>query len=320
MDGIFVDLSRAAKRSLKRLKNRLSDSNHIVRVQIVLLAAEKKSPTEISQALCVARSTVYKAVERYRQGGIEGLQDRRRMNGTRKLDDDYLQALYEVVSATPLDYGWLRPTWTRELLILTLDADLRTEVSLATMSKALGLIGARRGRPKPVVACPWSRRRKNRRRAEIRRTLAELNLDEVAYFEDEVDIHLNPKIGVDWMVPGQQKAVLTPGKNEKRYIAGALNAQTKELVWVSHEHKTTYLFYMLLKKLLSLHPTETIHIVLDNYVIHKTLPIEDLLRSEEGKRIQLHFLPPYCPDENRIERVWQDLHANVSDVMMDPAG
>jgi hypothetical protein len=29
-------------------------------------------------------------------------------------------------------------------------------------------------------------------------------------------------------------------------------------------------------------------------------------------RIQLHFLPPYCPDENRIERLWLDLHANVT--------
>jgi transposase len=29
-------------------------------------------------------------------------------------------------------------------------------------------------------------------------------------------------------------------------------------------------------------------------------------------RIVLHFLPPYCPDANRIERVWQDFHANVT--------
>ena len=25
-----------------------------------------------------------------------------------------------------------------------------------------------------------------------------------------------------------------------------------------------------------------------------------------------HFLPPYCPDDNRIERVWLHLHANVT--------
>jgi len=33
---------------------------------------------------------------------------------------------------------------------------------------------------------------------------------ETAYFEDEVDIHLNPRIGGDWMLRGQQKVVATP--------------------------------------------------------------------------------------------------------------
>jgi transposase len=31
-----------------------------------------------------------------------------------------------------------------------------------------------------------------------------------------------------------------------------------------------------------------------------------------GGRVVLHFLPPYCPQANRIERVWLDLHANVT--------
>ena len=33
---------------------------------------------------------------------------------------------------------------------------------------------------------------------------------------------------------------------------------------------------------------------------------------DRGERVRLHFLPPYCPNENRIERVWLDLHANVT--------
>ena len=33
------------------------------------------------------------------------------------------------------------------------------------------------------------------------------------------DIHLNPKIGPDYMLRGTQKWVLTPGKNRKRYLA-----------------------------------------------------------------------------------------------------
>jgi DDE superfamily endonuclease len=34
--------------------------------------------------------------------------------------------------------------------------------------------------------------------------------------------------------------------------------------------------------------------------------------AQFGGRVVLHFLPPYCPDDNRIERVWLDLHANVT--------
>ncbi|HET6249507.1 MAG TPA: transposase, partial [Tepidisphaeraceae bacterium] len=33
---------------------------------------------------------------------------------------------------------------------------------------------------------------------------------------------------------------------------------------------------------------------------------------EELTEVRLHFLPPYCPDHNKIERQWRDLHANVT--------
>ena len=39
--------------------------------------------------------------------------------------------------------------------------------------------------------------------------------------------------------------------------------------------------------------------------------VETALR-ELGGRVVLHFLPPYCPDANRIERLWGDLHDNVT--------
>lgn len=55
-----------------------------------------------------------------------------------------------------------------------------------------------------------------------------------------------------------------------------------------------------------------IHVILDNYSIHKTQQVELTLTSSQGQRLQLHFLQPYCPDHNQIERTWQDLHANVT--------
>ena len=55
-----------------------------------------------------------------------------------------------------------------------------------------------------------------------------------------------------------------------------------------------------------------IHVILDNYSIHSTEQVRQSLATEAGRRLQLHFLPPYCPDHNKIERIWQDLHANVA--------
>ena len=54
-----------------------------------------------------------------------------------------------------------------------------------------------------------------------------------------------------------------------------------------------------------------IHLIVDNYGVHKSHAAGRLLDALGG-RLVLHFLPPYCPDANRIERVWQDLHANVT--------
>lgn len=137
--------------------------------------------------------------------------------------------------------------------------------------------------------------------------------DEVAVYEDEVDIPRNPKIGPDWMVPGQQKQVLTPGHNVKRYLAGALDARTGELLWVEGEKKNSLLFLRLLWERVQHDPqAKVIHVILDNDSIHSTQQVDIRLSTEQGQRLRLHFLPPYCPDHNRIERVWRDLHANVT--------
>ena len=134
-----------------------------------------------------------------------------------------------------------------------------------------------------------------------------------AVWEDEADIDLNPRIGFDWMLPGRQRRVMTPGKNVKRHLAGAMDAKTDKVMWVRGERKNSRLFIDLLKKLLSTYANKRmIHVILDNYTIHTSRQTR-LWLSEFGHKFRLHFLPPYCPDDNRIERkVWREMHANVT--------
>lgn len=62
--------------------------------------------------------------------------------------------------------------------------------------------------------------------AAINMALASCNTEHPVFYEDEVGIHLNPKIGTDWQLRGQQKRVVTPGKNEKYCLDGALHSGT----------------------------------------------------------------------------------------------
>lgn len=313
MEGIVPVLRGSAKEKLYGQLRKCRDGKCRTRYLIVINLVNGRSPSEVAHLLRVSRSTVYNVARRFREWGTAGLVDRREGNGERKLDEDYLAALYEAVRSSPEQYGWTRPTWTRELLVQTLHRLTGVKIHVASMSVALRRIDARRGRPQPIVGCPWSKAAKTRRLRQIQELIDRLPKNEVAVYEDEVDIHLNPKIGLDWMVCGQQKQVLTPGQNEKRYLAGAQDVQTGELIWVEGTRKDSLLFLQLLWELTQHYPdAKVIHIVLDNYGIHKTQQVELSLTTEQGQRLRLHFLPPYCPDHNPIERTWQDLHASVT--------
>ena len=121
----------------------------------------------------------------------------------------------------------------------------------------------------------------------------------MAVYLDEVDIHLNPKIGLDWMNRGTQKQVVTPGQNVKRYLCGAMDAETGLLTWVKAERKNSLLFVAMLGKLTKVYPDRVIHVVLDNYVIHDSKVSRSAVAAWGG-RIVLYFLPRYCPQENKI--------------------
>src|SRR5262245_51765256 len=312
MCAIFPKVGFFVKERLRQGLRRCRSAELRVRYLIIFNLIHGRGAYETAAALGVHNTTVYRVAGRFREHGEWGLLDGREDNGTSKLDERCLDVLYRLVRSSPQGHGWRRPTWTREMLVTTLERRAGVRIHVATMSRALTLIEARRGRPRPTVRCPWSPVAKGRRLAANRRLLATLPGNHVAVYEDEVDIHLNPKIGLDWMVKGQQKEVVTPGQNVKRYLAGAWDVRTGLLLWVEGERKASALFIALLDQLRAHNPrAAVIHVILDNYRIHHSR-ITRMALAGFGGRIRLHFLPPYCPNHNRIERSWQDLHANVT--------
>lgn len=309
----WQQLSRRERKILRSYAKGSPDAGLRVRCKIVLALVRGNRPAAVSGSGMATSSQVYQVMHRFIAEGLLGLADRREDNGEAKVTEEYEAELLAIVPGSPRKHGYRRPTWTQELLILVLRKRTGVRISCTTMSRLLKRLKIRLGRPKPIVGCPWKKRRRMKRLREIRQLIETLPEDEVVLYVDEVDIHLNPKIGPDWMLRSTQKTVLTPGKNQKRYLAGALNARTGRLTWVEAGSKNSQLFILQLWQLIGRdYPhAKRIHLILDNYRIHSSLQTKAALARLNG-RVVLHFLPPYCPDHNRIERVWRDLHANVT--------
>lgn len=308
---INISLYRAQRRRLHRLSVKERDAEAKQRYLIVLALDKKKTPTEIHEALGPARSTVYRVAERFEAHGEIGLRNRRRENPPVKVTEKYIRRLEWLVYRSPQKLGWQRSTWTCELLAIQLEKDTGIKLHRTHVRRLLHDLEFRWGRPRPGPLRYTTRAAKSRKVNKIKQVIDNLPADEVAVYEDEVDVHLNPKIGSCWMPKGVQFEIETPGKNKKRYVFGGLNPRTGHLVWITAERKNSCVFIAWLNHLRRVYRRyRIIHVVCDNYIIHKSK--KTLRAVEKMGDIILHFLPPYSPDHNPIEKLWKELHANVT--------
>jgi transposase len=309
---ISITLSRHVRRRLEKAARKSRDALYRTRIQIVLHYNQDWGCDRIATALGCTPAHAIRTARRFVEGGEDSLIDGRHENGEAKVDEDSLQALREMIDQQPEDFGWARSTWSRELIRKTLFRELGLRVSDRTVGRMLVDINARYGVARPTPKLEWSKARKSKRVRQILSVVENLPRNEVGYYQDEVDIHLNPKIGRDWMNAGTQKEVPTPGKNQKRFLYGALSISGDEVLFTTAERKNSDGFIAFLEMLRAKNPkARRIHLVLDNYVIHKSKKTQRYL-ALHGDLFVLHFLPPYSPDHNRIERLWRDLHGNVT--------
>ena len=282
-------LDRAARRRLIHRAKKAKDADTALRFIMIAKLGQGLSRQQVARDLACVPSTVVKAAKRFAESGEEGLLDQRAFNGIRKVDARFKKELERVLLSVPTEFGWQRTTWTSELLSRELEQRPLPRVAPCTMGRALYAIGARLGMPKPRVPCPWDSARRERVLARLRRLARNASRREP-----------------------HRRYVLTPGQNRKRFVAGALIATTGKMTCVDAPTKASELFPKLVWKLLAEHRhARRIHLILDNYIIHSSKKTQRFL-AQFGGRVVLHFLPPYCPDDNRIERVWLDLDANVT--------
>jgi putative transposase len=284
---------------------------YLLTLHILLLCATGHNPTDIAAVLFCSRSSVYRTVRAYRAGtlGVEPDEDGRLspLRRTTVLMPTVRRSLVALLEVPPRAYGWCRTRWSCATLALTLQTTRGLTVSAETMRRWVHEVGWVWKRAKLVAKDDDPQR--VTRLARIRHVFEQRKCCEAMVFADELDIHLLPKVGSAWMPKGTQLEVMTPGQNQKHYLAGALDLGTGTLHHCLGERKTNALFRDLLDVLEARYPAEQytrLYVVVDNYKIHKAKAVEQWLAAHP--RVTLLFLPTYCPRANPIERAYGDVH------------
>jgi putative transposase len=284
---------------------------YLLALHIMLLCAAGRTPTDIAAILFCSRSSVYRTMRAYRKGTLGWEHDEQGRlvppSRTTVLLPPLRRSLLALLKAPPRAYGWCRTRWSCATLAATLHAKRGIVTSAETMRRWLHELGWVWKRAK-LAAKDDDPQRVNRL-ARIRCVFEQLKRCEAMVFADELDIHLLPKVGCAWMPKGTQVTVMTPGQNQKHYLAGALEPTTGTLHHCLGPRKTNALFRDLLGRLEVHYPAEwytRLYVVVDNYKIHKAKAVEQWLAAHP--RVTLLLLPTYCPQANPIERAFGDVH------------
>jgi transposase len=276
-------------------------------LHILLLCAAGYTPTQIATVLFCSRSSVYRAVKAYRAGALDGLTETVSSHCAGSWTPSLRRSLLALLKRTPAAYGWCRTRWSCATLAAQMQVQRSVAVSAATLRRWLHELGWVWKRAKLVARDDDPER--IAKLARIRFCVENLTRRAALVFADELDIHLLPKVGYQWMPKGESVEIITPGVNQKRYLAGALDHLSGRMISCIGERKTAGLFLALLKALDVAYPTTAyshLYIVVDNFGIHKAKVVAEWMAAH--RRMKLLFLPTYCPKANPIERVFWEVH------------
>jgi transposase len=307
MEG-SITLSAEQRKTLLHFLRYANDVRLSRRAHVVLLLADGYSHRDIRAVAYVSFDFVADCVRRFREGSMESLCT----IAPKRPEPSRLEGLLAgLLEKTPEDFGYFRSRWSCDTLAEVLAWENDIHVSAETVRRALHRANFVWRRPRPVLGRQDVEYQQKLQR--IHDLLKSLPSSETAVFQDEVDVHLNPKIGSCWMPCGKQAEVVTPGNNDKRHLAGSLVWRTGTLlVSPASSRRNADLFLAHLDDLrCRLRMYHVIHVICDNASFHDCRKLNEYL-TVWGHRIRVHYLPKYAPETNPIERIWWRMHERIT--------
>lgn len=131
----------------------------------------------------------------------------------------------------------------------------------------------------------------------------ELGPSDVLLFSDAVHPTQATKLSQGWILKGQDKIIPTTGARNRMNIVGSLNLSTLALVHGEYDKVDSDAMQDHFAQIKAQYATATsIHLILDRGPANFA---KDTQEKAKQLGIVLHYLPPYSPNLNPIERLWK---------------
>ena len=148
--------------------------------------------------------------------------------------------------------------------------------------------------------------------AAYEKLLNSLPDDEAVLFVDAVHPTHATRAAGCWAPTCEKLAIEQTSGRQRINIHGAINLETGQTRMIEAQTIDAASTIALLASIEALHPTlARIHVFLDTARYHHARLVREWL-ARPGCRTELHFVPPYCPHLNPIERLWGLMHEHIT--------
>jgi len=278
-----------------------------IRIQAVQRVEAGESPEDVVRILGFSRSVIYDWLAKYREGGLEALKAKPVPGRPPRLDGKQLRWIYKTITTSnPLQYRFEFALWTRAMvreLIRDRFGVRLSDVSVGRLLRKLGLTPQKPLRrayeQNPELVQTWLDEDFPKIQAMAKKEGATL------YFADEAGVRSDFHAGTTWAPKGQTPVVEATGQRYGLNMISAISPRGEMRFMTVEGRMNADKFIEFLKRLL--HKAERpVFLIVDGHPSHRARKVFEFVRKRKGM-LRLFFLPPYSPELNPDELVWNHL-------------
>jgi transposase len=289
-------LTEEEKSHLDELHHQTKDGKERDRIKAILLRSEDWTVPMISQALRLHQTTIIRHINEYHDGKLKNESG----GSDSKLDESQTEELIAHLEAHTYHH-------VHDIILFVKDK-WGTSFSIPGMNKWLHRHAFSYKKPKgfPHKANP---KLQEEFIAEYEKLKDEVGVDEPILFMDAVHPTQATKLSYGWIRTGQTKHVETTGSRTRLNIVGAIQlGNIAETMTAQYETINGESIIDFMTKLRGQYGSKTVHLILDRSGYHRSMLVAE---KAIELNIKLHFLPPYSPNLNPIERLWKVMNEKV---------